>query len=67
MEEIKKREGFQLLLEVSESRTELSLLLEEWSVCCLILFFSGNYQFVFEVYDSVILCVGANTDMTKYT
>lgn len=37
VEEIKKREGFQLILEVSENGTELWLLLG--GVYCLILYF----------------------------
>lgn len=56
MEEIKKREGFQLLLEVSEKRTELLLLLG--SVHCLILFFLVNYQFVFKISNLVNLSIG---------
>lgn len=40
VEEIKKREGFQLLLEVSENRAELLLLFG--SVPCFILFFLVN-------------------------
>lgn len=56
MEEIKKREGFQLLLEVSEKGTELLLLLG--NVHCLILFFLVNYQFVFKVSNLARLCIG---------
>lgn len=57
MEEIKKREGFQLLLEVSEKRTELLLFLLG-NVHCLILFFLVNYQFVFKVSNPISLCIG---------
>lgn len=66
MEEIKKREGFQLLLEVSEKRTDLLLLLLR-SVNCLILFFFVNYQLVYEVSNLSKFMYWRSTDMTEHT
>lgn len=51
VEEIKKREGFQLLLEVSENGTEMVLM---WLlVYCLALFFIAKCHFTSEVYNSI--------------
>lgn len=58
VEEIKKREGFQLLLEVSENGTELLLLGGVVCIYCLILFFLANCLYVFEVYNIISLCIG---------
>lgn len=51
VEEIKKREGFQLLLEVSENGIEIVLL---WFlVYCLALFFLAKCHVTFEVCNSI--------------
>jgi len=65
VEEIKKREGFQLILEVSENGTEVVLSLGH--VYCLILFFLANCHFVFVVYNLISFIYWRYTDMIEHT